>query len=252
MRKRRLIGLVICSLSLLLLLVSCGKAVSAPDTYEIGGESIPSLSKGLAEGETANLASEDTSGDSAESADVQSVYHYDSLASGGKAAEEYVTLLTGQDTGFQVVDENNRLADAPDFTTEEGSVLLAKSAATEGKLLLVQLSWKAENCDVTVTCPDGKIAPKQVDAMTLPDAIQFLENLKPASLGLEGDSMSAYRVYAMDGQVLVNGVPCVRMQVYRNHPPEGSNAIAGSYLLTGDKQHLYRQEDSGVAELKLS
>lgn len=254
MKRRRMLAVPIICLLALLLLVSCNKEVPAPETYEIDGESIPSFSKGLGEGETANLASEDLPKDSGESADAQFVYYYDSLASGGKAAEEYAALLTGEDVGFLVVDENNTpTEDAPDYTAEEGTVLLAKTATTQGKILQVQIFWKAAECDVTVTRPEGKIAPKQVEAMTLPQAIQFLEGLKPTVLGLEGDSMSAYRVYVTDGRVLVNGVPCVRLQVYRNHLPEGSNAIAGSYLLTGDKQHLYRQEKSGaVVELQLS
>lgn len=55
-------------------------------------------------------------------------YIYSSLNDAGKAAETYVGQLKAADPPFSIVDEEFvRLKDAPDFTTAEGMVLLARN-----------------------------------------------------------------------------------------------------------------------------
>lgn len=254
MKKRKLVVQILSALSMLLILGSCGKEKAAPSAYEIGGESIPSLSTALAEEDAARLASEELPSESqALEPDAQFIYRYEELTFGNQAAEEYVTLLTAEDMGFQVVDAEDRIAETPDFSAGDGQVSLAKPSSEDGRLLQMNIAWAAESCDITVTRPKGKIAAEKVEPMTTPDALHFLENLSPSTLGLEGESMSEYRVYALEGQVMVNGIPCIQMQVYKNDLPEGSNAISGSYMLTGDKKHLYRHEEGGsVVELSLA
>jgi len=176
------------------------------DAYEIGGESIPSLSEALAEGETADLTSEEVAADSeASGSDEEYIYHYYGLTSGGRTAEKYVALITAKDIGFQVVDKEGKAAEFPDFTAEEGSVNLAKAASEEGRLLKVEAAWTTEKCDVTVSRSEGTITEEEVKPLKVSDAIRYLESLPPSALGLEGDSMSKYRVYALEGKVMVNG-----------------------------------------------
>ncbi len=54
-------------------------------------------------------------------------YTYTDLADAGKVAETYVSQLRSAETPFSVVDEEFVRTDAPDFTTAEGMVLLART-----------------------------------------------------------------------------------------------------------------------------
>lgn len=64
--------------------------------------------------------------------DKRVVYYYTNLADAGKAAETYVGQLAKESPSFSVVDEEFvRQKEAPDYTTDEGMVLLARNVPIE-------------------------------------------------------------------------------------------------------------------------
>ncbi|MPM31339.1 hypothetical protein SDC9_77894 [bioreactor metagenome] len=130
---------------------------------------------------------------------------------------------------------------------------LAKAASEDGRLMRMDISWTAENCQITLTRPEGTVSETEAkkDPMTYVEAVDFLKSLSPAKLGLEAESLRDYSVYPMDGAVLVDGILCLKLQVYRPHEEGQANVIAGTYLLSGDKTHLYLLEDGTVRALPL-
>lgn len=46
---------------------------------------------------------------------------------------------------------------------------------------------------------------------------------------------------------MVNGALCIQLDIYKEHQPDGSNAIAGSYMITEDKCHIYCKQDGNSA-----
>ena len=199
-------------------------------------------------------------------------------------ASDYTRDLSS--SGFSVVDEEFvRTEDRPDYTAPEGSVLLAKNKVkveqepeagqtedTEGeanqdqeqeedqtpKVITVTLRWAADACVVTVDEAEGTVTypPRAtggpMTTMTISEVEDYVNQLSPQILGLEGDSMERYHVYAQDGTAFVNNQPCIRVNVYDSDNPQQANEIAGSYLLTSDGLHLYRldEQTKTVQELK--
>ncbi len=220
-------------------------------------------------------------------------YTYTDLADAGKVAETYVGQLQSAEDRFSIVDEEFvRQKDEPDFTTEEGMVLMARnlpkpepaaspspeptptpegeensaapdeSAAPSGApsaeptesaepaeeapdlVLTVRITWSPGQCVVTADEEEGRVtsppsaAPAQ-HPVTQRSAMQILEGMSPAELGLPGDSMDAYEVIPMDGTELVNDMAAIRLHVYGSST-SGANDFLGSYLMTIDGDHLYR------------
>ena len=220
-------------------------------------------------------------------------YTYTDLADAGKVAETYVDQLKSAEDHFSIVDEEFvRQSDAPDFTTEEGMVLMARNlpkpeptatpapeptptpegeedrAAPEESVtpsaepsaeptepaepveeapdlvLTVRITWSPGQCVVTADEEEGRVtsppppAPAQ-HPVTQRGAMQILEGMSPAELGLPGDSMEAYEIIPMDGTEMVNDLTAIRMHVYGSSS-SGANDFLGSYLMTIDGDHLYR------------
>ena len=90
-------------------------------------------------------------------------------------------------------------------------------------------------------------------SMTMSEAVDFLYTLEPSVLGLSGTSMDTYRIYALDGAVMVNEQPCMRLSIYSREGPDQTNEVAGIYLLTRDAAHLYQLDEAAgtVREIKL-
>jgi len=88
---------------------------------------------------------------------------------------------------------------------------------------------------------------KQVESMTMVESINYMEALAPKSLGLEGNSMDEYEVLPVVGTVLVDGVPCTEVYVYRQDEKTGTNVFQGSYLLDRSGAALYElNRDEGT------
>ena len=168
----------------------------------------------------------------------------------------YTTLMTSEDVGFSFVDETLtrfKEEEYPSMDSPRGSILLARNAIAEadsGKALTIQLDWTPTNCLVTVDAAEGRVKdppappqPAQVTPMTLVDAMDKMYTLNPADLGLEGTSMEDYTIYAMDGAVMIDGIPCLHLNVY-DDSPVGTNEAAGQYFMSADGLHFYRLDSA--------
>lgn len=257
-KKRLYIALVL--VGAMCLLAACGSKVpTPPENYTLGGDMVESLNTVLGEensGKMTKIETPETKADGASSSastggDESCFYTYEKLETGGESVRQYVEKLTAKDEGFQVVDESGTVTDPPDYTAEEGSVALAKAASEDGKILRMDISWTATDCQITLTRPEGTVGGNAVEPMTYADAVDFIKSLSPATLGLKGDNMAGYSVYPMDGAAMVDGTLCLKLQVYPPHAKDQANAIAGTYLLSGDKAHLYLLQDHKVRELAL-
>jgi hypothetical protein len=191
------------------------------------------------------------------------LYTYTNLASSGEAAEQYVDQLTTEEPPFSVVDATCTPTNTlPDFEAEEGEVFLARNSADGESINLITLAWNAENeCKVTVNAVSGQIKEVEVQedasgstGMTLPAAVSYFNSLSPQALGLAGESMAEYNIYALDGTVMVNGEPCLHLKVCSNPDPDNkANYISGDYLMSGDEQRIYSLDvaNGTVTELNL-
>lgn len=228
--------------------------------------------------------------------DVRVCFTYTGLSDAGAEAEAYASNLKAEK--FSVVDAEFVRTDAPDYTTTEGTVLLARNiakkeaapAADAGKaadasaspdpdkdadasaspspteeqkdmVLTVELNWSegtmvvvCDQAEGKVTSPpQGQISMTPGASMTMSEAVDYLYTLEPSVLGLSGTSMDSYRIYALDGAVMVNNQPCMRLSIYSREGPDQTNEVAGIYLLTRDGAHLYQLDESAgtVKEVKL-
>lgn len=235
------------------------QAPTPPEDYELGGDSVQSLDAVLGEegGTLTALETPQTRGDSgsdasaAKSGEESCVYTYEKLPD--ESVRKYVESLTDEEDGFSIVNAENQAADAPDYQADSGSVSLAKASAQDGHLLRMDIEWVDDGCQITVTQPQGelKAANSDMESMTYSDAVAFLKKQKPAALGLKGESMAIYAVYPMDGAAVVDGNLCLRLKVCLPNEEYAANSIAGTYLLSGDQQHLYLLEDGSVQECSL-
>ncbi len=265
-QKRVLIPLALAAIvslgtAVYLLIFQSAKAPEPPMEYVVGEDTVESLSSvlglensgELADVKTPDTASSDASSGTESGGDAAYYYTYQKLEAGGEIVRQYVEHLTEAEVGFRIVDENGVVADAPNYADNEGAVSLAKAASEDGWLLRMDISWAAENCQITLTRPEGTVRETAAETapMTYVEAVDFLKSLSPAKLGLETESLRDYFVYPMDGAVLVDGILCLKLQVYSPHEEGQANAIAGTYLLSGDKAHLYLLEDGAVRALSL-
>lgn len=90
-----------------------------PETIMVGETSIAGMTLGA-----------DESGALAEKSKLV-IYRYTNLVDAGKAAETYVGQLAAESPAFSVVDEEFVRTDRPDFTAEEGMVLMARNVPVE-------------------------------------------------------------------------------------------------------------------------
>ena len=91
--------------------------------------------------------------------------------------------------------------------------------------------------------------------MTTSEIVSFVQHLSPKVLGLEGEDMSAYTVFASEGVTLVDGNTCARVNVYSKGEKSGTNDIEGVYFLTryGTRRlYEYNQIEGTVREIPLS
>ena len=185
-------------------------------------------------------------------------YRYEGLSSPGTLAAVYTTLMTAEDIGFSQVDEELiRIKEPEEPVLEAGSVHLAKNAPEEGKVLSIQMEWTEEICTVTADLVDGKVknppepvSPAGPMGLSTEQMMDYIQSLSPSVLGLEGTSMEDYDLLIQDGSVLIDGIPCVRINAYQMSG-QGTYEIGGNYFLSLDGAPLYRLDvaSNSVEEL---
>lgn len=268
--KYKQIGVAVLLAVLFCLLAACGKGgddeeeeggvvSDLPTEYSMNGEVISALS---VEDENVQVVK-----------DPSVIYFYEGLNSSNATASAYASQLRTED-GFFFVDEEFVKTDSTNFSTEEGTVLLAKDKTAdesgdegegedgtgtvqEDRVVTLRIDWTEGACTVTVSEAAGKVTdpppePEPV-SMTLVDAVDYVNNLPPSVLGLSGESMNDYNIYAIDGIVWVDDVPSLRLRIYSSGSSGQDNDLAGSYLLSNDGLHLYRLNgaEGSVEELEL-
>ena len=114
-------------------------------------------------------------------------------------------------------------------------------------VLTVRITWSEGQCVVVTGEEEGKITspahggPGSTPSISVRDAEAQLLSMTPAELGLPGTSMEIeYEVFWQNGTELVNGVTCIRLEVYNSSDGPHPNLYAGSYLMSVDGAHLYR------------
>ena len=230
------------------------RSIDPPEEYRIGGVDVialPVMSDGVAvyQEEPANTGTEadtDTGTKDGAAPEVKNTadavaYRYEGLSGAGTLVSAYTAVLTSPDLGFDIVDEALCRADAPDFSAESGDVNLAHRAAEADKVMLLRLTWAAGSCTVVTDTPEGEITdPPAPEGMTMEEALDYVRGLPPSLLGLEGSSMEDYRIYALDGMALINGIPCIPVSVYRTAEDTDTNVVEGSFFLSSDQSRIYR------------
>ena len=242
-------GPLTAALALALLLTGCGGSGDPPTDYPVAEETVPALNRlvGLPADTTFTEAADDSGA---------VTYQYDGLTSGGETAEEYVSML-GEVSGGKVVDEQGVETAPPDFSADQGTACVGIDSADGSGMLLVELQWTDAGCAVTPTYqagltvtapqPEADAQEEPAEAITVEEAVATLRAAPAETLGLDGD-MSAYCVYAQEGFVMVDDVPCYCLNVYY----ADDHQIAGTYLLSDDGARLYRldRETDQVTELR--
>jgi hypothetical protein len=157
-----------------------------------------------------------------------------------------------EDDAEESSEEDSESEDEVEENPEESSEVVPEETAEENRVCLVQLDWTADSCTVTLRYQEGIIQQRPVEtdtssgggsSMTLATAIDYIKSFNPADIGLEGTSMEEYQIYALDGVILVDDTPCLHLKAYRSDNPQQTNQVAGNFLLTGDKQHLYSLDE---------
>lgn len=257
---------------LLLLLLALGlltackkeKPLEAYSLGESGEDVVVALDSILDEGE-AMLYSIDSPTDAAiaEKLDISHTYHYRKMADPAELAARYIAVLRGEEQGFKVIDkENRRVEEEPATDVLAGEVLLGKAAEAtteEGgsQILRVVVGWSEYAVAVQVAYIDGKILPPLKEdkeseegnnsqgATGLSDQLGYFNNLEPGKLGLSGDSMSEYMTYPQQGWVMVDDVRCRKINVYRQNAQTAINEFVGTFYLSSDLNHLYKETGDG-------
>lgn len=252
------------------------KPPELPTELKVGDESVPGMTLEANESEAKAVLAKTIT------------YTYTDLNDAGAAAKTYTDQLCAAAPAFSIVDEEFVRTDAPDFTTPEGMVLLARnlpkpepeagasaapeeSTPPEGEgssapeesgtpaspapeqteppvddtpnyVLTVRITWSEGQCVVTADEEEGQVTspppkPGPGPSITIRGAQERLEAMNPAELGLPGESMAAYEIFARDGVEMVDGVACIRLDVYGG---EIANQFMGSYLMSINGEHLYQ------------
>ncbi|MBR2484154.1 MAG: hypothetical protein IKB53_05380 [Oscillospiraceae bacterium] len=186
----------------------------------------------------------------------------------------YCDLLTAEDFGFIPVDEEMVETKMPKFTDPSGSLHLVRAVQgkdyveevnlaekgeekhmelvpveekeLEGEFLLsLRIDWDEEALRITPAMIEGAIViPPPPEPMTLVEAVDHMYSLPPEVLGLEGESMEPYMVFPIDGSVMVEGVPAMRMYIY-SKSESGTNVFEGQYLLSNGGHRIFSVQDNG-------
>lgn len=232
-------------------LTGCGKdAPKAPESYVIGEDSAATLDGVLPE-DGGSLAEIQQPADSSSSgSEPVTTYTYEKMTEVSKTVRAYAEKLMGEEQGFEVLDEAGEVTELPELLPSTGTLRLAKKSSVEKHIFAIDLSWTEEGCTVTVSQPEGRII-HPVEPMTMNEAISYFRQMKPSEIGLQGETMSSYQIFPVDGIVFVDNHACIKFSIYNTTDPQLTGQVQGIYFMTGDKKYLYRLDQDTDSILQL-
>lgn len=278
---------VLCILmGLLTLLSACGKKDETviPMSFPFEEESLPALAAIGAEDSGVLVetifpedaeTTLDEDGNEVPTVDPIS-YVYNELENSGVSVEKYVALLTGPDYEFGIVNAAGKSVPPPDYTQEEGFVVLSRGNISTQAMLRVTVIWELNACTINLyrvdalpartdpseprreISPTGEVVTADPAAAaaeggkSAEEVVRFFENISPSALGLPGETMAQYNVYYMDGKVLINGESCGRVRIYEISYPEESNHFMGTFLISADSGRIYKHDAENDAMIELT
>lgn len=239
MRDRvKILPCLLLAVCLGLTLCACGgKNAAMPETYQVTkDETLPAFGKALPEETKDGLAYtplEEGKGDEGVTS-----YQYNGLTNGGVAVESYVSDLTAN-YDCQIIDEENTATQPPDYTQEEGSVIVGKDSEDGSGLCVLTLKWTGVSCTVERTFQKGE-SIQQPENLSLTDAADEVKSY------LQGQGYAAddYVVWADEGLVRLDNMVCIQVKVYT----ADEYAIQDTYLVAAQGGEIYRLDrDSRTA-----
>lgn len=253
--------LLVCCLALLCL-TGCGKKdVVPPMYYTLGEDTTPSLDQVMEEGEGTLLTIEETKSaeEGADSVPVRCRYTYD-IPAPAALVDRYISELLKEEHNFVLTDiDHVILMDRPELEDRVGEVILARESEVEGRLFQIAVGWSEEgNLSAEVSVPEAVLQePEKSDdePASLDEQMEYMQGLDPARLGLSGSSMDEYEIFPVEGLIQVDDFTCRRFNIYEIQRPDGEAhipVIVGTYFLSTDQQHIYRQDSQGGALIELT
>lgn len=253
MSKRKLLAVLLA----VLCLSGCGKKPpEPPERYSYGEDSTVSLDTVMEEGEGILLSIEEPD---EKKEQMSYIYTYDEVTSFVPIAERYLDALLGEAEGFVLVDmEHNVLSERPELKELVGEVILERPSVQEGQLFQVAVGWsEAGRLTAKVSLMEGAIVEpepepeEETKPASMEEQLEQLTGMSPQELGLEGESMEDYRIFPIDGFVQVGEVTCRRFNIYEVRQPEGVPVIIGTYLVSSDRQSVYKLDPETELVTKL-
>lgn len=219
---RSIISLLVCGA----MLSGCG-GEKLPETYSAGDESLPSL--------TALVTLDKTPQCAEETGEDTTSYCYTELDAPVQAVTDYRSALESDYDCVPLSADGERLIQ-DETLSDQGELTLARES--EGGLFRLDLSWDETSCTVTPSFDAGGTLPEESSSMTMEEAVDYFRSLPPSALGLSGQSMSDYTIFCEDGLVLLDGAPCLCLNVYRD------GSYQGSFLFSPNGKSIYQLDRS--------
>ena len=242
-------------------LAGCGKKDATPPMfYTLGEDTTPSLDQIMEEGEGTLLTIDEMKdvSEGADSTPLQYTYTYE-VPAPAALVDRYISELLKEEHEFVLTDMDHIiLMDRPELTDRVGEVILARESQVEGHLFQIAIGWsETGNLSAQVSVPEGALKePEKSDdePASRDEQMEYIKGLEPAQLGLSGSSMDSYEIFPVEGFVQVNDFSCRRFNVYEIQRPSETEhvpVIVGTYYLSTDQQHIYRQDTQGGALIEL-
>ena len=215
------------------------------EAYAVGEDTTIALDTILEEGEGELIAlrsPEKPTGNASSDVNMRYTYIYE-LTNPATVMNRYLDAVLGGEQGFSIVGDDYVIIDErPELQDAEGVLILARPSVVEGHIFQLVIGWSqaSANLAVRASAPEGAITKPEPEPEPEPTSVseqmERLRGMTPAELGLAGASMDGYTIFPVDGFVMVNGQECRRFNLY---PTGDTGAIAGTYLLSTDNQHVY-------------
>lgn len=222
MKKSQVIALLLACTAAVL--SGCGGS-KLPETYSAGEDSLPSLTT-LVTLDPAPECSEETEEDATS-------YHYTGLDAPAQAVTDYRDALEADHGCVPLSAQGERLAEDQKLS-DSGELILAKESDSSSGLFQLDITWDDTSCTIIPSFDEDGALPEESSSMTMEEAVEYIRSLPPSALGLTGETLSGYDIFCEDGLVLLDGAPCLCLNIYQ------SGSFQCSVLFSPASKTLYR------------